>query len=476
MKKSSIVSNLFLQGAYQILVLGVPLIVSPYLTRTLGSEELGIYTYSSSIAYYFVIFAMLGISRHGQRTIASASNDQTKLRKNFWSLYYVHVAFSLVSLIAYLLFVFLIKPDHAIVFYIQTVYVLSAMFDITWLFYGLECFKNVVVKNTVVKVLELILIFSLVRSEKDIILYTIIMCASMLVGQAIMIPQMIKIVKPINVTLDECIVHIKPLLVLSISVIAVSLYTVFDKTLLGLMADMSSVSYYEYANKIVGVPKSLLGVISTVIFPRVCKITERDDNNGLSFYFKTSLILTCFFGVGATFLLASVATTFAPLYYGEAFATSGTCMIYMAPVIIIVALGDLVRTQLMISKHRDKEFVFCVIANAIVNIILSVPLIGKIGIYGAIVGSVSAEICGLLLESWFCRKDFSIKDAIKTLLPFAAFGGLMMLAIYLISNQFGVSWKGLFLQAFLGGMVYVLLSLTYIWRKYPKLFGFLKKR
>ena len=86
------------------------------------------------------------------------------------------------------------------------------------------------------------------------------------VGQLVMIPQAIKIVKPIRFSREDVKKHIKPLFVLSIAVAAVSLYTVFDKTLLGLMTIKENVAYYEYASKIINIPKTIIGVIGTVIF------------------------------------------------------------------------------------------------------------------------------------------------------------------------------------------------------------------
>ena len=92
MKKEKLSSNLIMQFLYQGVTLVIPLIISPFLTRTLGSNALGVYTYTYSIAYYFVMFAMLGISRHGQRIISQNRDDDEKLRKVFWSLFFTHIA------------------------------------------------------------------------------------------------------------------------------------------------------------------------------------------------------------------------------------------------------------------------------------------------------------------------------------------------------------------------------------------------
>lgn len=93
MTEQSIKKNFVFQFSYQILIFVIPLVISPYLTRTLGGEALGIYSFTYSIAYYFLLLANLGIRRHGQRAIAASRNDETKLRKTFWSIYYIHAFF-----------------------------------------------------------------------------------------------------------------------------------------------------------------------------------------------------------------------------------------------------------------------------------------------------------------------------------------------------------------------------------------------
>lgn len=462
MQKQSIKSNMILQGLYQVLILGAPLIVSPYLTRTLGAEALGVYSYSNSIAYYFVVFSMLGISRHGQREIASSSANENELRKTFWSLFLIHIIISCMSVLTYCAYIILFVKQNSLVFWAQGLYVLSALFDITWFFYGIEQFKSVVIKNTIIKVVELTLIFMFIKSSADVLLYTIIMTCSILLGQLIMLPQAVKYVPPTKVRKENVLKHIKPLFVLGISVVAVTLYTVFDKTLLGIMLNMSSVSFYEYANKIVSVPKCILGVISTVLFPRVCKMVDLDDNTGLQLFFNESLFLTSLFGFCFMSVLAGVARTFAPLYFGNDFEICGNVIIAMSPVIVIVATGDLIRTQLMISKHKDVQFIICLIVNAVVNIILSVMLIKPLGIYGAVVGSVSAEICGLLLESYCCKEDIKVKVLVQNIVPFLIIGFIAFILTDIVYRIMGNTVLSLCVETVVGIVVYGSLALSYL--------------
>lgn len=467
MKKQSLSKNMAFQFIYQGLILVIPLVLSPYLTRTLQETALGIYSYTNSVAYYFVILALLGISRHGQRIISQSSENDIELRKNFWSLFTVHSIISVIVLGLYLLFIKVFVAENTLIYLIQTFYVLSALFDITWLFYGLENFKSVVIKNTVVKVIECILIFLLIKNPNDLWKYTLISTNGILFGQIIMLPQAIKLVPPIKFKVKDCLKHIKPLLVFSISVIAVSLYTVFDKTLLGLLTNKENVAFYEYSNKIITIPKTIIGVVGTVMFPRACKLAAQGDEAGQKKYINYSFLLTSIIGMGSIFGLCAIGNSFAIIYFGKSFAICGYLIIALSPLIYIIGIGDIIRTQYMIPNHLDKQFNICILLNAVVNILLSTSLIPVIGIYGAVVGTVSAELFGIIYQVVICRKFINCKDIILTAVPFICIGGVMFGAIKGLQYFLVDNLLAMVIEIFVGGGIYLILTVVYLF-KYKK--------
>lgn len=405
---------------------------------------------------------MLGIARHGQRIISENANDNIKLRKAFWSLFVVHIIASTISIILYSIFVVVFIKSDAVVFRIEILYVASALFDITWLFYGLENFKSVVIKNTLIKIFECALVFLFVKSPNDLGVYTFINAFSILISQAIMIPQAIKVFRPIGFSKDDAVKHIKPLLIFSISVIASFMYTVFDKTLLGIMSTKENVAFYEYSNRIVSVPKTIIGVTGTVMFPRACRLAAEGNIIGQRQYIKYSYFITSFLGMASLFGLIGISDVFSVLYYGESFRICGKIIVYMAPLIYIVGAGDIIRTQYMIPNHMDKQFNICIIFNAIINLILSVLLIPLIGVFGAVAGSVSAEIFGLIVQLFICRRFVKIKEILNELIPFILIGGVMLLCIKYIDNISSISLFGLMSKLLVGIFVYCILTAIYI--------------
>lgn len=466
-KAQSTKKNFIFQFLYQVVMLVIPLITAPYLTRRLGDTSLGVYSYTYSIAYYFVIFAMLGISRHGQRVIAARRDDNIALRKTFWSLYAVHACFSILAFAVYIVFALFFSGEYSNIYILQAIYVASALFDITWLFYGLENFRSVVIKNLAVKISECVLIFCLIKSSDDLWLYTLIMSCSLCVGQAVMLPQAIAYVKPIKFGWTDVKEHFKPLFVLFISVLAATLYTVFDKTLLGLMSTTEDVAYYEYSNKIITMPKTFIAVIGTVLFPRACACFARGEDEKAKKYIDYSVNFTYFIGAGAIFGLLAVSNLLAVKYFGESFAVCGNVMMVMSPVILIVGLGDILRVQYMIPNHMDKQYVICLVLNAIINLILSAALIPALGIYGAVVGTLAAELFGLIFQMIICRRFISIKKILLTSIPYIICGGVMFGIIYIIKLFYNTSTLHLLFQVGIGAFVYIVLCAVYMFALSP---------
>ena len=458
----SLKKNFAYQLVYQLLALLIPFIVSPYLTRVLGDTGLGIYSYVNSIACYFVLFAMLGISTHGQRIISKYIDDQVALRKAFWSLYILHAVFSIASILLYGAFAFLFGGDNKTIYFIQILYVASALFDITWFFYGLENFRTVVVKNTIIRVSECVLVFILVKTKNDLWIYTLISSLSIFLGQVVLLPQAIKIAKPIVFSFKDVRQHIKPLFIFFIAALASTLFTVFDKTLLGIMVSKETVAYYEFSNKVISIPKVIIIVCGTVMLPRACKLANAGETEEQKKYMNYSFMFASFVGMASIFGLLAIGPLFAVIYFGSDFEICGPIMMALSPVIYTVGAGDVIRTQYMVPYHKEKELTISIVACAFINIVLSIILIPEFGVFGAVIGSVCAEVFEFIFQIVVCRKFISIKDVILPLIPFLIVGLIMFVIIKILSMFLGQSVVDLLILLFVGAFLYCVFSFLYI--------------
>lgn len=460
----SVKKNFIYQFLYQFIILVIPLVISPYLTRTLGSHALGIYTFTYSIAYYFVMFAMLGIVRHGQRIVAERKADTTLLRRAVWSLIAFHTLISVIVLVAYMAYAFFLCKNNQAVAIAQGIYVFSAVIDLTWIFQGLEKFKTVVIRNAIIRLAECVLIFSLVKGQDDLLIYTVIMSLSVCLGYLVMIPQVIRLIKPIKFSCKDFTEHIKPMLVLFVAAIAISLYTVFDKTLLGILSDVDNVAFYEYSNKIITIPRTFIMIISTILFPKACKLLAVGDEKGVEKDLETSLMINYFIGFASVWGLLGIGELFATVYYGVSFAECGAVIMAMSPLILIVGLGEVLRSLYLYPLKKDKIMVAILFMNAAINLALSTMLIPSMGVYGAVIGTTVAELFGLIYEMVLCRRYLKISRFLLAGIPFCIIGFVMYVAVTAIALVTEANVWGLLIQILTGAVVYSVLALVYCYR------------
>lgn len=151
----------------------------------MGAEKIGIYSYAYSIATYFGLFILLGLNNYGNRTIASVRDDKDKLSKTFCSIYAMQLIMSLFVIIIYILYTLFLSSDRLMA-WTQLIYLISVSLDINWFFFGMEQFKLTVSRNTIIKILNLIFIFVLVKNQSDLYIYGLIMVCGPLLSQLIL--------------------------------------------------------------------------------------------------------------------------------------------------------------------------------------------------------------------------------------------------------------------------------------------------
>ena len=135
MEKSSVKKNFLYQMIYEVLVFILPFITSPYIARVIGAEGLGIYSYANSIAYYFVLFSMLGLKNYGNRTIAQCRDNREKLNETFSNIAVLHSIISMICIIAYAVYIVILKGERVYAI-IMGAYVCSGLFDISWFYWN----------------------------------------------------------------------------------------------------------------------------------------------------------------------------------------------------------------------------------------------------------------------------------------------------------------------------------------------------
>lgn len=448
----SLKKNIVYNSIYQFLIMFLPFVTAPYLSRVIGPEGVGTYSYSYSVAQYFVFIAMLGLTNYGNRSIASVNDDKRKRSKVFSEIYCMQIITALSSVIIYLAYVYFTQEGTSA--WIQVIYVISALFDITWLFFGTENFGITILRNTLIKVISMISIFIFVEDANDTYLYILIMAASTLVSQIALWPFAKDVVSFTLPQWADIRKHFKPNITLFIPVISISIYKIMGKIMLGQMASAESVGYYEYAEKIYNIPLLLITAVGTVMLPRMTYLYSKDKVSEAKQYFSLSMEFVLMFANAAMFGLMAISTDFVIVYYGMDFQPSTIIINYLSITIIFLAAGNVLRTQYLIPKKLDKIYIYSAVYGAILNFIVNFTLIPRLDILGAVYGTIIAEAVVFLYQLFSVRKEIDIKKIIRTELRYGIIGLIMFLTIFRI--QLDNRLITLLVKILLGGGVYSL--------------------
>lgn len=452
-KKTNIKTNYLYQVCYQVLILALPLITSPYVSRVLGAEGLGIYSYSYSIAYYFGLISMLGVLNYGNRAIAKCRDNQDELNKEFSGIVTLHIILSLICIMIYLYYAVFIANEQLYAL-MQTGYVFSGLFDITWFYYGIEKFKLTVVRNTLIKIFTVVLVFLFVKDANDLWIYCAIMAFSILLGQAIMWIPLRKYVSYNWPTKGEIVRHFKPMLILFIPTIAISFYKYMDKIMIGLLSDKIQLGYYENAENIIRVVTSIIGSLGTVMLPQMANLVANKNTEQFYKYIAVSMRYVMIMAFAMSFGLAGIAKVFTPFFWGDAFETSGRLIGILVISVPFVSFANVIRTQFLLPQEKDVEYMVSVILGALVNLVVNTALIPKYGAMGAATATVFAEGTVCIIQSIAVRKNLPIWTYIKDAIPFGVLGLVMFIIVDSIGNIISNQIICLFVQVLVGVVFY----------------------
>lgn len=458
---------------YQVLLMILPLITAPYIARTLGAEKIGIYSFTYSIAYYFVIFSQLGLSVYGNRSIASVRDSKEDLDRKFSELFKLQLITSTIFIVIYCGYVLLCNK-YKIYFLIQFFYVISALFDISWFYFGIEEFKKTVTKNSLVKICSVILILILVKKPEDLFIYCLIMSCSTLLGQLSLWINLKKYVCFKKIRIKDIKEHLKPTLILFLPTIATSLYRVMDKIMLGSSVEITQLGLYENSEKFIAICMGVINALGTVMIPKISNLISKGKDNEMMEYISKSMEGIYILAFAISFGLAGISNKLSLIFYGQEFSKCGLIILLLASSILFSTWANVIRTQYLVPKEKDKEYIISMFCGAFINIVINMIFIKKLGAIGAAIGTIAAEMFVSLSHSYYVKNKLPLKKYIKTICPYFFFGLIMFAVTKYIDLTLETKLISLILEIVIGGFIYIVLIVLYTIRKKTQYYFIIK--
>ena len=394
-----VIKNYLYNLSYQILTIILPIITVPYVTRIFTSEDLGNYGFYYSIVSYFSLFAMLGIGIYGTKQIAAARD----VSSTFWNIYAIQLIASLLALFVYVITLVSIPKMSGIVPIILGIVLLTKMIDISWLFTGKEDFKKITLRNTMVKVAGVISIFTFIKSSEDLYLYIFLIVIFDFLGQFVMwIPAKKFIKRP---SFDTKIIkkNLHPIVLLFLPQVAISLYVVLDRTLLGLLGSYSDVGIYEQGQKLTSILLTVVSSLGAVMLPRVANLlSERKEKEAqnmvrFSFILYNLIIFPMIFG------LIAINEVFVRLFLGQNFQDVKYVLYIIVFNIMFIGWTNILGYQVLVVRNKNKEFMLSTTIPAIVSVAVNITVIPFFGYIGASITSVVVEFLVFAIQWYYSR-------------------------------------------------------------------------
>ena len=457
--------------------MAIPFILAPYVSRTIGANGVGIYSYTKSIVTYFVLFAALGTTTYGTREIAFYRDDVKKRSRIFWEIEILSITTSLLCILGWLVLI-LFSSENKIYYVILTLNIINVIFDISWFYAGIEQFKYTIYVNSIFKIICMILVFIFVKTNQDLTKYILIMSGTTFLGTLSMWIFLKKFICKVDLKHINIIPHLKETLVYFIPTIATSIYTILDKTLIGLITkDVYQNGYYEQATKFIDVCKILTFTsLNTVLQSRISYLYSKAKKEEIKEKINLSIDYILFISIGFVFGLLSLSDVFAPMYFGNDFVDAAKMIKLLSPVILIVGISNCLGAQYYTPSGRRKQSAQYIIIGSSINLICNLIFIPKFQAVGAIIGTLIAESIITILYTLNCNNIVNIKDIIINSYKKVIAGFCMFYILCLMKNKINQDIKTLLIEIIIGIFIYFVILIIskdnfaygFLWEKMMK--------
>ena len=446
---------------YQLVKLFLPLFLVSYTYAHLGPSTLGINDYAANISSWFILLGVLGVNTYGNREIAKVRDNKDRLSKSFYEILVMQIINMTIALVLYVVYTLLFVKENQIIYFLICLSILASVFDISWFYYGVEDFGIVSIRNIVVKIVSVLLIFAFVKKPADLWMFTLINSLSDLIGQLVTFLGLKKYINKTKVSVKDAYKnHLAGTFALFIPTVAINIYTLLDQTLLGTMVeDKGQLNLYKTSVSFVKMFLYFVTSIGAVVMPRIANLfVKNNDHSEVNRYINMTFKLAIILSIPIFVALEVVSGSFFPWYTKDEYMYIIPLVRLVSPIIIFISLSNVFGTQYLVPVGRNNEYTKSIIAGALINLAINLYAIPRWQAAGACVASVCAEFTVTFTQWLYIRKDVEI-HSMSSFIKSALSALVMGVVIYFIGNAMGAKIITNMVQAIVGIIIYVVMLL-----------------
>jgi len=377
LKRNNVRTNAILNTIKTIMGIMFPLITFPYAARILQVHALGEYNFSTSIISYFIMLAGLGISSYAIREGTQYRENREKFSKfasEVFSINLYATVFSYILLI-FCLCIFRKLDAYRNIIILLSVGIFFTTIGVNWILNIFEDFLFITFQSILFQILSIFALFIFVRSSSDLYAYSIIYLFSSVGSNIVSFFYAKKYVDLKFVSHPNISKHLKPILILCGSSIAILIYVSSDTTLLGIMVGDYSVGIYSVSVKVYSIFKQVLSAILIVTIPRFALYATQNMKNEYLKLFKKVFDIIVLTVLPVTVGLIMLAKEVISIIAGESYLEATSSLQLLTVSLIFYLFAYLYGQCVLVPFRREKDVLIATIVSAIINITLNVILI-----------------------------------------------------------------------------------------------------
>ncbi|MDM5340541.1 oligosaccharide flippase family protein [Fictibacillus enclensis] len=468
-----VIQNYLYNLGYQAITLILPFLIIPYLTRVLGPGNLGIEAYTMSIISIVTTFATAGTNLYAIRLVASLRDNIFELKKAIYTLLFFRIIFGSTVILAF--FIFTMNSQYKTFLLLQGIYLVSStLLDCTWYFSGKERFKDLTVRNLVIKFVGFLLTIIFVKDASDLNIYIIINGITLLLPNLYFVFILVKEMglpelKYFNINNFKTIfIEILPFFLIALTI---QIYMNFDRLVIEHYGLTYELGIYNQILKAITVFLAPITALGTILMPYISnlKMSKEKSNIEQTIFISTNAIFLI--GIPMFFGLIIISEQFVHYYFGNEFSNY-TNVFRMGCILILTGcINNIVINQVILPNLHEKIYIKGLVIATLIRFLVIQLLINKYGVVTAIIGYILGEV---FLLSWCTMKVKKINNLVPMLfnlnnLKIIGAGFIMFLILSFLKSN-------MVIDILLGIIIYLTSLVILQENMMKKLFLILKKK
>lgn len=420
-----------------------PLIIYPYISRTLGLSNIGIVNFVDNLINYFVFISMMGIATVGVREIASVRDNRDKLSKTFSSLLCLTTVTTLIAIVVLWIAMYTIPMlmPYQDLLYVGIVKLAFNLFVMEWFLMGIEDFRFITIRSIIIKCIYLLCIFLLVRNAQDYKIYYILSAATVVANALVDIVYIKRFVHFPFSSIDVR-PYYKAFLIMGAYVLLTNVYISLNPVWLGFVTNTDEVGYYTTATKLYNFIMAFLLSFTNILYPRVSNLLADGKQEEYWQKIKTAFEAIYLFAFPTVIYMMVVGPQLLHLMVGDGFEGAYLPFRIITPLILIVGIEQILVIQILMATHGDNIVLRNSLIGALTTLVFNILLTSSMGAVGSAIVWIIVESLIMILSIIAVSRKFNFTIDYKRFLFYCVnYTPLLLLSVFLyrhLENDYAI--------------------------------------